>query len=121
MKRRGHRGKRSAFLNPSMAYQKGECLYWVIYRSAPTAEVYARDSATASATESRRSGLSDFLEAFFARIEDNGSNAHSSIPSNFNVPDNTRASLVNCALNLDEDTLMDADYVKHFRQRERER
>lgn len=92
-----------------------------IGENARNAEVYARDSATASATESRRSGLSDFLKAFFARIEDNSGSAHSSIPSNFNVSDNTLASLVNCALDLDADKLMDADYVKRFRQRERER
>ncbi|WXL26724.1 hypothetical protein WG219_04385 [Ectopseudomonas mendocina] len=84
--------------------------------NARNAEVYAADLATASATESPRSGLSDFLKAFLARIEDN-----SSIPRNFKMSDNTLASLVNCALDLDADKLIDAEYVRRFRQRERKR
>lgn len=92
-----------------------------IGEDARSAEVYARDPATASATESRRPGLSDFLKAFFARMKDNSVSAHGFIPNNFCVSDNTLASLVNCALNLDADKLIDGDFVKRFRQRERER
>lgn len=92
-----------------------------IGEDARNAEVYARDPATASATESRRPGLSDFLKAFFARMKDNSVSAHGFIPNNFCVSDNTLASLVNCALNLDSDKLIDGDFVKRFRQRERER
>lgn len=87
-----------------------------IGEDAQSAEIYARDTATASATESRRPGLSDFLKAFSARIEDN-----SVIPDNFSLSDNTLASLVNCVLDLDADKLIDGDFVKRFRQRERER
>jgi hypothetical protein len=79
-----------------------------IGENARNAEVYARDPATASATESRRSGLSDFLKAFFARMKDNSVNAHGFIPNNFSVSDNTLASLVNCALDLDADKLIGA-------------
>lgn len=107
----------------AMRYQY-DLKYWpplsavveAIGEDARNAEVYARDLATASATESRRSGLSDFLKAFLARMSDN-----SVIPTNFSVSDNTLASLVNCALDLDADKLIDGDFVKRFRQRERER
>lgn len=92
-----------------------------IGEDAQNAEVYAQDPATASATESRRPGLSDFLKAYFARIKDNSISAHGFIPNDFSVSDNALASLVNCALNLDADKLIDGDFVKRFRQRERER
>lgn len=88
---------------------------------ARNAEVYAREPATASATESRRPGLSDFLKAYFARIKDNSISAHGFIPNTFSVSDNTLASLINCALDLDADKLIDGDFVKRFRQRQRER
>ena len=92
-----------------------------IGENARNADVYARDPATASATESRRPGLSDFLKAYFARIIDNSMGAHGFIPNNFSVSDSTLASLVNCALDLDADKLIDGDFVKRFRQRGRER
>lgn len=92
-----------------------------IGEDAQNAEVYAQDSATASATESRRSGLSDFLKAFFVRLTENSVREHGFIPNDFIVSDNTLASLVNCALDLDADKLIDGDFIKRFRQREREK
>lgn len=92
-----------------------------IGENAHSAEVYAQDSATASATESRRPGLSDFLKAFFVRLKNGSVSEHGFIPDDLSVSDNTVASLVNCALNLDADKLIDGDFVKRFRQRERER
>jgi hypothetical protein len=92
-----------------------------IGEDAQNAEVYAQDPATASATESRRPGLSDFLKAFFARMKKSSVSEHGFIPNNFSLTDNTLASLVNCALALDAGKLIDGDFVKRFRQRERER
>ncbi|WP_421682130.1 hypothetical protein HKW98_13690 [Stutzerimonas urumqiensis] len=92
-----------------------------IGEDARNAEVHAQDPATASATESRRPGLSDFLKAYFTRVKDYSISAHGFIPNDFSVSDNTLASLVNCALDLDVDKLIDSDFVKRFRQRERER
>ncbi|HID9532445.1 TPA: hypothetical protein ACXI2J_002528 [Pseudomonas aeruginosa] len=91
-----------------------------IGEDARNTEVYAQDPATASATESRRPGLSDFLRAFFARMKENSVREHGFIPNNFSVSDNTLASLINCALDLDADKLIDGGFVKRFRQRERE-
>lgn len=92
-----------------------------IGEDAENAEVYAQDPATDSATEGRRPGLSDFLKAFFTRLKENSVREHGFIPNNLSVSDNTVASLVNCALDLNADKLIDGDFVKRFRQRERER
>jgi len=92
-----------------------------VLNAAENAEVYAQDPATDSATEGRRPGLSDFLKAFFTRLKENSVREHGFIPNNLSVSDNTVASLVNCALDLNADKLIDGDFVKRFRQRERER
>lgn len=88
--------------------------------NAEGAEVIARDPAMAAATESRRSGLSDFLKAFSARIEENTISQHGLIPNDFRLSDNALATLVNCALNLDVEELIDASFIKRFRQRQRQ-
>lgn len=92
-----------------------------IGKDAENAEVYARDPATAAATESRRPGLSDFLKAFFVCLRESSVREHGFIPNTFSPSDNTVASLINCALDLDVDELIDGDFVKRFRQREREK
>lgn len=73
----------------------------------------ASDSATVAATESHRSGRSDFVKAFIDQIE-----KVVRLSKQRRTSDNTFASLLNCALDLDVDTLLDGDY-KHLRQRER--
>lgn len=88
--------------------------------NADRAEVVASDPATAATTESRRSGLADFLKAFAARIRDNSVRQHGFIPDDFKLSDNTLASLVNCVLNLDADDLINASFIKRFRQRQRQ-
>ncbi|MCG8910286.1 hypothetical protein [Pseudomonas sp. DP-17] len=81
---------------------------------ARNAEVSASDSGTEAATQSPRPGLSDFVRAFMEKLKKN-----TDIPKRTPVSDSTLASLINCALELDAERLLDADYIKSFRQRER--
>lgn len=87
---------------------------------AEMAEITANDPATAAATESRKSGRSDFVKAFLARVDDNRVKECGFIPSGFALSDSGLASLVNCGLDLAVDELVDADFIKRFRQRQRQ-
>ncbi len=87
---------------------------------AERAEVTASDPATAAATESRKSGRSDFVRAFLARLDDSRVRKCGFIPNGFVLSDSAMASLVNCGLDLPFDELVDADLIKRFRQRERQ-
>jgi hypothetical protein len=91
-----------------------------IGRDAEMAEVTANDPATAAATESRRSGRSDFVKAFLARIDDNRVRECGFIPNGFTLSDSGLASLINVGLDLAIDELVDADFIKRFRQRQRQ-
>lgn len=88
---------------------------------ASAAEVYARDAVTASATSSARPGLYDFLRALLAQIKENSVGSGGFIPKTFRITDGTLASLVNCVLELKMEDLIDATYIKRFRQAERNR
>ena len=83
------------------------------------AEVTATDPATAAATASRKSGRSDFVRAFMARIDGNRVEECGFIPNDFALSDSGMASLVNCGLDLAPDELVSADFIKRFRQRQR--
>ena len=87
---------------------------------AERAEVTATDPATAAATESRKSGRSDFVRALLARLDDNRVRECGFIPNDFALSDSGMASLVNCGLDLASDELVDADFIKRFRQRQRQ-
>lgn len=84
------------------------------------AGVTATDPATAAATASRKSGRSDFVRAFMARIDGNRVGECGFIPNDFTLSDSGMASLVNCGLDLAPDELVDADFIKRFRQRQRQ-
>lgn len=92
-----------------------------IAADAESAEIIALDPATAAATASRRSGLSNFLKAFFVRLKENTGIGNDGIPKNFRISDSALASLINVALDLGVNDLVDGDFVKRFRQREREK
>lgn len=85
---------------------------------AQMAEVTANDPATEAATASRKSGRSDFVKAFLARIDDNRVRECGFMPNSFALSDGSLASLVNCGLDLAVDELVDADFIKRFRQRQ---
>lgn len=87
---------------------------------AEMAEVTANDPVTAAATESRKSGRSDFVKAFLARVDDNRVRECGFIPNDFSLTDSGLASLVNCGLDLAFDELVDGDFIKRFRQRQRQ-
>jgi hypothetical protein len=87
------------------------------------AEVTADDpatKATKAATESRKSGRSDFVKALLARVDDNRVREYCFIPNSFVLSDGALASIVNCGLDLAVDELVDADFIKRFRQRQRQ-
>jgi hypothetical protein len=89
--------------------------------NAERAEVTNYDETTAVATESRKSGRSDFVKALLARIDDNRVRARGFIPNSFALSDGGLASLVNCGLDLSVDELVDGDFIKRFRQRQAKR
>lgn len=43
------------------------------------------------------------------------------IPDDFSLTDSSLATLVNCGLGLEVEDLIDASFVKRYRQRERDR
>lgn len=88
---------------------------------AERADIAATNPITAVATEAVRPSLADFFKALFVAIEKNSKREYGRLPNNPKFSDNTFASLVNCALNLDPDNMVDAQYVKRFRQRERDK
>ena len=89
--------------------------------NAASAVTVADDSAANAATEARRPGLADFLKAFEAELDRNRVENIGFIPDDFSLTDSSMASLVNCGLELRVEDLIDASFVKRYRQRERER
>lgn len=86
---------------------------------AEAANTEASDPLTAASTEASRPSLADFFKALFAAIDENSKRHYGSLPQDFRATDNTLASLVNCALDLGPDDLVDGPYVKRLRQRVR--
>lgn len=92
-----------------------------LFQDAHDVEIEATDPLTKAATESSRSSKGDFLRAFFTAIEESSNREFGRLPSDLRITDNTMSSLVNCALDLQEEEMASADYMKRFRQKERER
>lgn len=88
---------------------------------AENAVMNASDPLTAAATAATRSSRADFFKVLFAAIKENSAENYGKLPSDFRLTDRTLASLTNCALGLGPNELVDDEYVKHLRQRERER
>lgn len=88
---------------------------------ALSAKVFADNPVTAAATDSRKPGLSDFLRAYYSKIEEHSVAGGGLIPATFRLSDAALASLLNCVLDLGPDRLMTAESVKRFRQGERSR
>lgn len=77
-------------------------------------------SVLAAATHSSRASKADFVRALIETLED-GSSCHGGwIPDGFRFSDNSIATIMNCALALNDDELVDSSYVKRLRQRDRE-
>ena len=89
-------------------------------RDAAAAVAQASDPLTAAATAASKASLADFVKALFASIEENSARNYGHLPHGLQISDSTFAILVNCALDLDPDSMVDGPYVKRLRQRERE-
>lgn len=120
----------SGYVGDSISKLKGryDLKYWPtiedvireISLDAEKADIYATDPLTEAATDSTRSSKADFLKAFLAFIRENSSSAYCMLPLRFEISDKSIAEIMNSALNLRFDQLVDAQYVKRARQRQRE-
>lgn len=90
-----------------------------ISHDATAAEVISHDPITSASTSSKRNSLADFLRALRAAIYENTGRIFGQLPDGFKATDSTLASLTNCALNLQLDAIIDGQYVKRLRQRDR--
>jgi len=95
-------------------------LLQAIASDARQADTEANDPLTEAATTATRSSRADFFKAWFAAIDENREKHHGPLPDDFQLTDQTLASLTNAVLDIGLDDLMDGTYVKRFRQRERE-
>ncbi len=91
-----------------------------IARDASAAEITSHDPITCASTSSRRNSLADFLRALRAAIFENSASNSGQIPNDFRLTDGALASLTNCALDLQPNAIIDSQYVKRLRQRDRE-
>jgi hypothetical protein len=97
-----------------------DCLS-VLAADAANAKVRANNLLTHASTRVTRRSLADFLRALFVSIEENRVSNHGFLPDKAFLSDATFATLVNCALDLGPDDMIDAAYVKRMRQGEREK
>jgi hypothetical protein len=86
---------------------------------AACADIEAIDPLTAVGTAAIRPSKADFFKVLFAAIEENSEKCYGFLPQGFKLTDRSLASIANCALDLAPDDLVDDEYVKRFRQRER--
>ncbi|EHU2953335.1 TPA: hypothetical protein PKT77_002096 [Acinetobacter baumannii] len=93
----------------------------VIAEDARVALPTAIDSVTQAATSGERASLADYFRALFEAIECNRQKEYGFLPDDFKLTDSSIATLVNCALLLEPEEMIDGPYVKNFRSRERKR
>ncbi|MFP5085573.1 hypothetical protein [Acinetobacter pittii] len=93
----------------------------VIAEDARVALPTAIDSITEAATSGERASLADYFRALFEAIECNRQKEYGFLPDDFKLTDSSIATLVNCALPLEPEEMIDGPYVKNFRSRERKR
>lgn len=86
---------------------------------AARTEPKAHDAVTDAGTEAARAGLADSFKAFYVALEDSTTRKHGFLPNTFELTDRSTAILMSCALGLDAEQTVGADFVKRLRQRER--
>lgn len=86
---------------------------------ASAADVLAVDPLTAAGTRSKRPSKADFLRALREAIDESRGAWMGAIPPDFRLSDKSIATLVNVLLDLPVAELVDADYVKALRGRDR--
>lgn len=79
----------------------------------------ASDPMTMVGTGARRASTADYFKALFRAFKDNTVGLNGFIPASFSLSDAAYAAIASCALDLVDDEILDADYVKRLRQRER--
>jgi hypothetical protein len=106
-----------------------DCKYWPpiesimreVAEDSDTAEVIPDNQVVEAATRTSRLSKADFLRALNEQIDDYKAGRDNSIPQAFRFSDNSLATLLNCLLDLPANEMVDGDYIRRFRQRERER
>ena len=86
---------------------------------ASNATVSTNDTITSAALKSSRSSLSDFCRALFERVLGEAQQPHNLLPIDFHLKDATWATLIIVLLGLPPEKIIDAEYIKGVRQRER--
>jgi hypothetical protein len=89
----------------------------VIAIDAQDAEVQAINNITEANINSVRNSLTDYFNALFEAINGERKSVNQFIPNDFHLSNESLASLANCALDLPEDKIKDAQYVKRLKQR----
>lgn len=108
----------------SLSYQY-DFKYWpsisnivnVIAVDAEISKVRATDPLTEAATASERTSKSDFLRAFLASIDENTFRVGNGLPADVKITDSSFSIIVNCALELGVDEIVDSSYIKGVRQK----
>lgn len=88
---------------------------------ATQAKPRPHDAVTEAGTEGNRAALADTFRAFFVALDEAGARNFGFLPRGFDLTDRSVASLLSCALGLDEVQTVDSAYVKRLRQRQREK
>ena len=82
-------------------------------------KVEARDTWTEASISSKKSSTADFVRTVCKAVEEQTEYSFFGIPNDFKLSDESLATVVNCALNLLDDDIIDSSYVKNVRQRMR--
>lgn len=125
-----HNGHYQSFMKSKLERLRAEygLKYWpkvhqvVDAIGAAGAEVSATDELTAAGTRSSRSSKADFFHSLFAafKSESEGLNGKLKLPGDFRLSDASLAGTANVVLNIAAEDMIDSDYVKRLRQRQRE-
>lgn len=99
---------------PSLA----ECLR-VLGEDAGDAEVRATDPMTEAATRSTRSSKADTIRALRESIDESRGNWWGAIPRKFRLSDSAMAQMANVLLDLEPDEMIDSNYIKSLRHRDK--
>jgi len=86
---------------------------------AEAAQPQATDPLTAAGSEGRN-GRASFLKVLLAAFDENSAAHGGFLPADFTLSDGALADLMTAALDLQPDADVDREFVKRFRQRERE-
>ncbi len=90
-----------------------------IGHDASLSEVTTIMEITQEAIRSRVSSRRDYVRALFAALNERQGPTFRDIPAGFNLTDGSLSILVSCALDLPEEKMIDAGYLKRLRQTER--